>query len=123
MSREVKRSARVAERMREELSMLVRSLRDPRVSGVLVTRVEMTDDLSFARIYVRKDVGADDERDRRTLVKGLESAAGKLRGDLTRALALRVAPGLRFFYDEGIDHQTRVEEILREIADEQKPGD
>jgi ribosome-binding factor A len=120
MSREVKRSARVAERMREELSMMVRGLRDPRVVGTLVTRIELTDDLSFARIYVRKDVGADDEQSRRSLVKGLESAAGKLRGDLTRALGLRVAPGLRFFYDEGIDHQTRVEELLREIADEQK---
>lgn len=120
MSREVKRSARVGERMREELAMMVRNLRDPRVAGALVTRVELTDDLSFARIYVRKDVGADDEAERRSLVKGLESAAGKLRGDLTRALGLRVAPGLRFAYDEGIDHQTRVEEILREIANEPK---
>lgn len=120
MSREVKRSARVAERMREELATMVRSLRDPRVVGTLVTRIELTDDLSFARIYVRKDVGADDEAERRSLVKGLESAAGKLRGDLTRALGLRVAPGLRFHYDEGLDHATRVEEILREIANEPK---
>jgi ribosome-binding factor A len=120
MSREVKRSARVAERMREELAMMLRSLRDPRVVGALVTRIDLTDDLSFARIYVRKDIGADDEAERRSLVKGLESAAGKLRGDLTRALGLRVAPGLRFHYDEGIDHQTRVEEILREIAGEPK---
>jgi ribosome-binding factor A len=120
MSREVKRSARVAERMREELAGMLRSLRDPRVVGALVTRIELTDDLSFARIYVRKDVGADDEAERRSLVKGLESAAGKLRGDLTRALGLRVAPGLRFQYDEGLDHATRVEEILREIANEPK---
>ncbi len=120
MSREVKRSARVAERMREELAVQLRSMSDPRLLGVLVTRVDLTDDLSFARIYVRKDVGAESDRDRRSLVRGLESAAGKLRGQLTRALGLRVAPGLRFSYDEGIDHQTRVEEILREIADETK---
>jgi len=100
--------------------MMIRGLSDPRVSGTLVTRVELTDDLSFARIYVRRDVGADDERERRTLVKGLDSAAGKLRGSLTRALGLRVAPGLRFHYDEGIDHATRVEELLREIAEEPK---
>ena len=53
MSREVKRSARVAERMRVELATMLRSLRDPRVVGALVTRIELTDDLSFARIYVR----------------------------------------------------------------------
>lgn len=120
MSREVKRSARVAERMRVELALLLRNLRDPRVTGALVTRIDLTDDLSFARIYVRKDIGADDEASRRSIVKGLESASGKLRGDLTRALGLRVAPGLRFHYDEGIDHQSRVEELLREIADETK---
>jgi ribosome-binding factor A len=111
VSREVKRSARVAEQLRQELSVMLRGLGDPRARGAIVTRVELTDDLSFARIFVRSDVGADP----RTLVRGLESASGKLRGELTRRLGLRVAPGLRFLYDEGVDAQARVEELLREI--------
>lgn len=117
MSREVKRSVRVAERMREEVSLLLRRLSDPRLAGVVVTRVELTDDLSFARLYVRRDTGAD-EAAQRALLRGFDAAQGKLRKDLTRALSLRVAPSLRFLYDEGIDAQTRVEAILREIDEE-----
>lgn len=119
MTTEVKRSKRVAERIREEMSMLLRGLSDPRLAGVLVTRVEVTDDLSFCRIYVRRDLGAD-EKDKRALLKGLEAAGGRLRRDLVKAIALRTAPALKFFYDEGIDAQTRVEELLREIQKERE---
>lgn len=114
MTTEVKRSMRVAERMREELSMLLRGLSDPRISGVLVTRVEVSDDLSFARVFVRKDLGAG-EGEQRALLRGLEAASGRLRRDATRAVGLRVAPQLRFQYDQGIDAQHRIEELLSEI--------
>jgi ribosome-binding factor A len=121
MSREIKRSTRVSGRIREELSLLLRGLRDPRVEGVLVTRVEVTDDLSFVRVFVRRDVGAD-EREQKQLVRALDNASGKLRGELTRAVGLRSAPGLRFLYDEGIDAQSRVEELLREIKADSDRG-
>ena len=42
---EVKRATRVAERLREELSNVVRELGDPRILGVMISRVELTDDL------------------------------------------------------------------------------
>ena len=53
MPGEVKRAVRVSGRLREEMSRQLAALRDPRLAGVLVTRVEMTDDLQLARIYVR----------------------------------------------------------------------
>ncbi|HTJ81432.1 MAG TPA: 30S ribosome-binding factor RbfA [Polyangiaceae bacterium] len=111
----MKRSSRVGERMREEVSKELRSLSDPRVLGVVVTRVELTDDLAFCRVFVRRDVGADASA-QKTLMRGLESAQGRVRREVSRSLALRTAPELRFVYDSGIDHQTRVEEILREIS-------
>lgn len=114
----VKRSARVAERVREELSALVRDLRDPRITGVLISRVEITDDLGSARVYVRRELGSTDDRDRRDLVKGLEAAAGRLRRDVAQALSMRYTPTLRFYYDEAPDAVTRVEELLREIKTE-----
>ncbi|MFO0549021.1 MAG: 30S ribosome-binding factor RbfA [Polyangiaceae bacterium] len=121
MTTEVKRSRRVAESIREEMSLLLRGLSDPRLSGVLVTRVDVTDDLSFCRIYVRRDTGAD-EAERRTLLRGLDAAAGRLRRDLARKVVLRVSPALRFQYDEGIDAQQRVEELLREIETDKTRG-
>jgi len=111
----VKRATRVAERVREELAALMRDLRDPRIAGVLVSRVELTDDLGSARVYVRRSLGATEERDRRDLVKGLEAASGKLRREVGQALAMRYTPTLRFYYDEAPDAVTRVEELLREI--------
>jgi ribosome-binding factor A len=121
MSQDVKRSVRVAGRVREELSVLLRDLSDPRLAGVLITRVEASDDLSFLKVFVRCDTGADSSR-QRGLQRGLEAATGRLRRDLTRNVGLRVAPQLRFLYDEGIDAQLRVEELLHEIARERSSG-
>lgn len=115
MSGTVKRSARVAERLREELSALLRNLDDPRLLGVVVMRVEMTDDLQLARIYVRRELGISDESERKALLRGLSSASGKLRKDVGHALSLRYSPELKFFYDEGLDALSRVEALLQEI--------
>ncbi|MEO8878040.1 MAG: 30S ribosome-binding factor RbfA [Polyangiaceae bacterium] len=113
---EVKRATRVAEGLRQEISVLVsQSLRDPRVRGAVVSRVEMTDDLREARIYVRALEGAEDDAKKKELVLGLTRAAGMLRREVARALKLRVVPELKFFFDEGDDKRTRVESLLMEI--------
>lgn len=121
MTTEVKRSMRVAERVREELALLLRTLSDPRIVGVVVTRVEMTDDLSFVRAYVRRDAGAT-ENEKKALLRGLDAASGRVRRDVTRAVGLRTAPGFRFLYDEGIDAQHRIEDLLKEIETERGKG-
>ncbi|MFO0762170.1 MAG: 30S ribosome-binding factor RbfA [Byssovorax sp.] len=112
----VKRSVRVAGRLREELSRLVRDLHDPRVLGCLVTRVEVTDDLQLAKVYVRNELGQS--ADTRGMLKGLGSASGKLRRDVAAALDLRYAPDLRFYYDEALDAVQRIEELLEEVKRE-----
>ena len=123
MTGEVKRSVRVSERLREELAIQLRDLRDPRVAGVLVSRVEMTDDLQLARVYVRVQPSADgqaapDDKARRQLIKGLEAASSRLRREASRGLGLRYAPDLRFFYDEAPEAHSRIEELLAEIKRE-----
>ena len=117
MSGTVKRATRVAERLREDLANLLRGLRDPRLDGVLVSRVEITDDLQSAKVFVRHEFGAEDEPMRRNILKGMQAASGRLRRDVGRTMGLRVVPALRFFYDEGPDAQRRIEELLREIKD------
>ncbi len=118
---EVKRSARVAERVRQVLAELfAREVRDPRVAGVVVTRVELTDDLRVARVMVRVLEGDDDGSRRKPLLEGLARATPLLRREVGRRASLRFAPELRFAYDEGLDHTTRVEEILHQIAKEKK---
>lgn len=115
-----KRSQRVASRMREELTLLLRGLTDPRLGGAVITRVEITDDLSFARIYVRQELLEPNEAAQKQMLRGFDAASGRLRQQAGRALGLRHAPELRFFHDDGQDAAMRVEQILREIADTKK---
>jgi ribosome-binding factor A len=114
---EVKRATRVAERLRQELWAALRDLRDPRLAGVLVTRVEVTDDLSTARVFVRRELGYDAAAVKATL-KGLGGAQKRLRRAVAQALDLRHTPTLRFFYDEAPDAVSRIEELLIEVKKE-----
>lgn len=112
-----KRAVRVAERVREEIAKaLVRDLGDPRLALAVVIRVEMPDDLGVAKVMVRLASGGDDEAARKRLLAGLTAASGFLRKRVGKSVGLRRAPELRFFYDEGQDASTRVEELLAEIA-------
>src|SRR5260370_40277932 len=121
----VKRSARVAERVREKTARaLARALSDPRLHHAVVTVVEMPDALSLARIRVRLASGGDDPAARERLLAGLEAAKGRLRKRVGQSIGLRRAPELRFHYDEGQDASHRIEELLHEIKKEQsKPPD
>lgn len=111
-----KRAVRVAERVREEIARaLVRELGDPRVGLAVVTRVEMPDDLSMARVLVRLTAGGEDANAQKRLLAGLAAAAGFLRKHVGKTVGLRRAPELRFFYDEGQDASMRIESLLAEI--------
>jgi ribosome-binding factor A len=115
------RVRRVAKGVREELAaLLAGEVKDPGAAGAVVTRVEMTNDLRGAKIFVRALEGGDDPKRRRTLVEALGRATGLLRREVTQRLGLRSAPELRFIYDDGLDNTTRVEELLAEIDAERR---
>ena len=119
MPAEVKRSLRVSSRLAKELAwVLARSVRDPRVTSVTITRVAMPDDLRTARIYVRLLEGGDDKDRRAEALLGLSRASGMLRSESARRMGLRHAPELSFVYDDGQDHTTRIEQLLDEVKAE-----
>lgn len=121
MPAEVKRSVRVAARLREELAILiVQEARDPRLAGVLVSRVEMPDDLRSARVYVRLLEGGDDPARRKEALTGLSRASGMLRREIGTRVGLRFAPELRFYYDAGQERVDRIEQLLEEVKREKK---
>jgi ribosome-binding factor A len=108
------RPERVAELMKREIAgILARELRDPRVTGMVsVTEVEVTHDLSFARVFVSLLAeGAERER----TLEGLQRAAGFVRHQLAPRLGLREVPELRFVHDASIERGARVEEILKKL--------
>ena len=119
MTSEGRRGKRVAELIRAHLADLMRrEVDDPRLAAVVVTSVDVTDDLMSARIGVRLLVGDEDPKKRAGVLKALASGAGRLRRLIAPKLELRRSPELRFNYDAGHDASRRVEELLHEIKRE-----
>jgi ribosome-binding factor A len=109
------RAERVAGQIREELrSLLEYEAKDPRLGFLTVTRVRVTPDLQAAHVHYT----TPDAAQRRETSRGLDRAAPFLRRELAIRLQLRHTPELRFHYDEAIEQQERVEQLLEEIAAE-----
>ena len=107
-----RRVERLNEQLRREISdILRRDVRDPRVGVPTVTRVEVTQDLWMARVFVRV-VGSDIER--QEALAGLDAAAPFVRRSLG-GLRMRRVPEIRFAADETLEHASRIEELLREV--------
>lgn len=103
MAREYPRSRRIEEQIQRILSELIRSqVRDPRVTGIVLTEVRVSRDLGVAKIAyaVLGTAGEPSPAERAGMQAGLERATGFLRSHLARSLATRTVPELRFRYDE-----------------------
>ena len=105
------RIGRINEEIQRELASLFRNVKDPRVSGrmISITAVETTPDLRFAKVHI----SMLDKSDAKEVIKGLKSASGYLRRELGHALNLRYTPELQFEQDDSIDKGTHILEMLR----------
>ncbi|MWV43504.1 30S ribosome-binding factor RbfA [Paenibacillus sp. HJL G12] len=108
------RVGRVGEQIKKELSQLIQSeLKDPRIGFLTVTGVDVTNDLSQAKIYL--SVLGDEEQKTNSL-KALEKANGFLRSELGKRVRLRHTPELIFKFDESIAYGSHIEKLLGEIG-------
>jgi ribosome-binding factor A len=115
------RPERVAQMVQELLGeIFARGMRDPRIGLVTITGVKMSPDLREARVYWT--VHGDPEQRKQT-GKGLENARGFLRREIGSQLKLRITPDLRFAYDEAIDRGERIEQLIRQMHDEERTRD
>jgi ribosome-binding factor A len=109
---EPRRADRVSEMVLRELSaMLVRDLKDPRLRGITLTGVEMTDDLRHARVFFSHLEGSARAS---AAIAGFHSASGFIRREIGRSLTLRYAPELEFQFDPGPERAARIDALLRE---------
>lgn len=107
--------------MKRCLSVLIRDLKDQRVSPMTnVTDIYLTPDLKYCKVYV--SVLGGEEEMARTL-EGLKSAAGFLRNGLAEAVNLRNTPELTFVADRSAAYGARMDELIREVneADRTRP--
>ncbi|HET7291550.1 MAG TPA: 30S ribosome-binding factor RbfA [Vicinamibacteria bacterium] len=107
------RRERVAGELRDEIAQIVsRSLKDPRIGFVTVTRVEVSADLGHAKAFVSV---LGDEKQRRESLAGLKQAQGFVRREVGRRVRMRVLPEIQFVYDKGVDATDRVARLLDEV--------
>ena len=112
------RPERVAQMVQELLGELfARGMRDPRIGLVTITGVKMSPDLREARVFWT--VHGDAEQRKHT-GRGLDKARGFLRHEIGVQLKLRVTPELSFTYDEAIDRGERIEQLIRQVHDEEQ---
>ena len=114
-----RRIQRLNQLLRQELStLLLRRVRDPRLSALTITEVDVTADLRIARIYV--SVLDDDEETRQEILRSLQGAAGFLRRELAHLLEVRHTPELVFRLDESARYGERIDQLLAQIHREEQ---
>jgi len=110
MPREFFRNQRLGNQVLRTLAELLQfDVKDPRVQGVALTSVELTRDLSVARVYWSL---LDPDADVAAALEGLERATGFLRGRLGKALKVRHVPELRFSHDDSAAEAARLSVLI-----------
>lgn len=109
------RQERVAEAIRQESSLIIHDkLKDPRLGFITITKVEVTPDLRYAKIFF--SVLGNDESYEKTK-EALDSALGFVRKLVAGRLNLRFAPEIAFYEDRTTEYSVRIEEVLNEIKE------
>ena len=116
-----KRSERVADVIRKELAvLLLTKVRNPKLAGVSISRVEVSDDLQNAKIFFTV---FGDRQARRAVAENLEKTKGFMRSHLAKTLNMRYTPTLQFRYDEVSEKVEHLDAIFQEIAEERDRGE
>lgn len=105
--------SRNAEDIKRELSDIMRSIKDPRVGGLLsIVKLDLSGDMSQCKVFVSSMDGLEKARE---AVEGLRSASGYIRRELGRRIRLRRTPELIFIPDDGIAHSADINRILKDL--------
>ena len=115
---EGKRSERVADLIRKEISeMLAKTIKDPRIGFVTITRVMVTEDCRSAKVYYSV-VGTFAEKDRS--MEGLNSAKGYIRRELGHRMKLKYTPEIVFQFDPSIEYAVHIGELIHQLREERE---
>ncbi len=116
------RRGRINEEIQKEMTMILRRVKDPRVSDafISVTAADCTADLKYAKIYYSALSG-----DKKEIAKGLKAATGFIRRELASSLNLRITPELTFLPDDSVAYGAHIASILNglEISPEEEEED
>ena len=96
----------------EKISEILRTeIKDERIHFVTVTAAKITNDLSFAKVYVT----ILDDKMRDSMLKQLNKASNFIERELSKRIEIRKMPNITFVYDESIEYATNIENIIESI--------
>ncbi|WP_462379496.1 30S ribosome-binding factor RbfA [Pseudomonas sp. Marseille-QA0892] len=121
MAKQYSRTQRIGDQMQRELALLIqREIKDPRLGLVTITAVDVTRDLSHARVHITV-MGKDTPDDIKQNLEILKDAAGFLRMQLGKAMKLRTVPQLQFLYDASIRRGAELSALIeRAVAEDRE---
>ncbi|MBV8659259.1 MAG: 30S ribosome-binding factor RbfA [Burkholderiales bacterium] len=119
MAKDFTRSDRVAQQMQRELADLIRTeLKNPHVGFVTLTDVEVSRDLSHAKIFYTLLQGEPEDTQR-----ALTRSAGFLRNELSRRIKLFKMPELHFEYDHSVERGVSLDKLIDQAMQQTGPAD
>jgi len=112
------RQGRIDEEFRKELSQLISfELKEPSVTGMVsVTKVKVTPDLKYAKVYV----SIFNSKNIKETLAGLKKSSGFLRSELAKRINLRNTPELVFELDESLEYGARIDKIINDLKKDNK---
>ena len=114
-----RRVLKAAEAIREVVGMaILADLKDPRIDGVTVTRVEVTPDMRGAKVHVSI---MGDETAQRLCLQGLQSSSGYLQKKISKRIDTRYTPRIRFELDMGVKNSIAIAKMLESVLPEKTP--
>ena len=125
MAKEFSRTQRIGDQMQRELALLIqREIKDPRLGLITITGVDVSRDLSHAKIFITIMGQDDDEEAVKGNLRILNEAAGFLRMQLGKSMKLRTVPQLHFNYDASIRRGVELSSLIeRAAAEDRKHSD
>ncbi|NLK23625.1 MAG: 30S ribosome-binding factor RbfA [Clostridiales bacterium] len=111
------RGGRINEEVKREISNLIRNeIKDPRITAMIsVTEVDVTKDLSYAKVYV--SIFAKTEEEKQSNFETLKGAAGFLRTEIAHRINLRQSPQILFELDKSIDYGMHIEDLIQKTKE------
>lgn len=121
MAKDYSRTQRIGDQMQRELAMLIqREIKDPRLGLVTITAVDVSRDLSHAKVYITV-MGQDSAEHVEQNLNILKDASGFLRMQLGKSMKVRTVPQLHFLYDASIRRGAELSALIeRAVAEDRK---
>lgn len=100
--------------VKEISSIIQNEIKDPNIKFVTITGCDITNDLSFTKVYYTV---LDDSKKKETK-EALNKAKGFIRGEISKRVEIRQTPELRFIYDESEEYGSKIDKLIKQIHEE-----